>query len=489
MVFPKYVKRSTLYFDVFLVILCTPSLYADTFCGKPPEVKNGEALVEAFSTDFPVGTNIGYGCHDGFILNTIGNNFAVCMSDNDTAFWQPAVISCEPVCNHLPTLNNGKLKLEGRSPPFMVGDAIEYTCHSGYIADQMNPKVTCTLEESFANWTETNNACKLLVINCNDPGYIENAQRFGNVFTFPHNVTYVCDEGFRLIGTAVRYCSPTGQWLPSSSPLCEAIVCPILSHPINGKVISSQRRLHDVANYECDRHFNLSGNNERICQEDGSWSGDVPTCKEITCFDPGELQYVRVIPQKTSHKAGDLVIFKCKYAFHQTSSKCLESGEWSKRPPLCPGPSTTDSSFISTNIPSFESDVARKASCDDPGKIKNGERIFVGLNINSTVTYTCEDGYELRGRGTLLCMENGKWDLDKLPICVKPLSVPSIVGIVLGVLILVIIGVGVYFWYRWREKKIRGYGDKSKALTADATDLEEIAGLESGKKSVPVTVL
>ncbi|GFU37825.1 uncharacterized protein NPIL_646421 [Nephila pilipes] len=262
---------------------------------------------------------------------------------------------------------------------------------------------------------------------------------------------------------------------------------------MNGKVISSQRRLHAVATYECDRYFNLSGNSERICQKDGTWSGDVPACKEITCFDPGALQHVRVIPQKTFHKAGDLVIFKCKYDSLQTSSKCLESGEWSKRPPLCAGPPTTELFLISTNTPSFEPGddiiVASKASCDDPGKIKNGERIFVGLSINSTVTYTCEDGYELRGRGTLLCMENGKWDLDKLPICVKPLSVPSIIGIVFGVLILVVIGVGIYFWYRWREKKIRGYGDKSKALTADATDLEEIAGLDSGKKPIPVTVL
>ncbi|GFT79984.1 sushi domain-containing protein [Nephila pilipes] len=95
MVPPKYVKRFTLYFDVFLVILNAPSLIADTFCGRPPEVKNGEALVEAFNTEFPVGTNIGYSCHDGFILNTIGSSYAVCLSDNDTAFWQPAVISCE----------------------------------------------------------------------------------------------------------------------------------------------------------------------------------------------------------------------------------------------------------------------------------------------------------------------------------------------------------------------------------------------------------
>ncbi|GFR04627.1 sushi domain-containing protein [Trichonephila clavata] len=160
MVFPKYVKRSTLYIDVFLIILYAPSLIADTFCGKPPEVKNGEALVEAFNTDFPVGTNIGYSCHVGFILNTIGNSYAVCVSDNGTAFWQPAVISCEPVCNHLPTLNNGKLKLEGRSPPFMLGDSIDYTCNSGYIADQMNKKITCTLQENVANWTEFDNSCK-----------------------------------------------------------------------------------------------------------------------------------------------------------------------------------------------------------------------------------------------------------------------------------------------------------------------------------------
>lgn len=56
-------------------------------------------------------------------------------------------------------------------------------------------------------------------------------------------------------------------------------------------------------------------------------------------------------------------------------------------------------------------------SCEDPGKIKNGDRSFESLNVNSTVSYICDEGYELRGKSTLLCMENGKWDLDKLPIC------------------------------------------------------------------------
>ncbi|CAL1267119.1 unnamed protein product [Larinioides sclopetarius] len=417
--------------------------------------------------------------------------FDICL----LVFYIPSLIA-NTVCNHWPSLQNGRLKLGGRTPPFMPGDSIEYVCDAGFTPSRIAAKVTCTVQEGIANWTETENACKLLVISCNDPGYIENAQRLGNVFTFPNNVTYICNEGYKLIGHAIRYCSPKGEWLPNSPPsYCEAIVCPILSHPLNGKVISSQRKLHAVATYECDRYYNLSGNSERICQEDGTWSGDIPTCREITCYDPGAIMHGSVIPIQKFYKAGDLIIFKCNYDFHQTSSKCLETGEWSKRPPLCPGPSTTESSFISSASPDTytgdESNIVRKADCDDPGEIKNGVRIIGGLTINSTITYACEKDYELRGKSTLLCKENGKWDLDKLPICVKPLStkIPSIIGIVCGVLILIALGVGGYFWYRWREKKMRGYGDKSKALTADATDLEEITGLDSGKKPIPVTVL
>ncbi|KAG8201383.1 hypothetical protein JTE90_016858 [Oedothorax gibbosus] len=399
----------------------------------------------------------------------------------------------DSVCDDLPVLNNGRLILDGKSPPFMVGDSIKYACNVGYMADLTNPRIFCTneTESVVANWTRTDKLCKKQLISCNDPGDIENAVRKGNVFTFPNNITYVCNEGFKIVGTPTRYCSPKGHWLPKA-PVCEAIICPFLSEIQNGKVISSERHLHAVVRYECEKYFNLSGNAERTCQEDGTWTGDVPVCKEITCPDPGVIEHVRVIPpQPQRHKAGDLVIFKCKYGPHQISSKCLESGEWNKRPPICPGPAVTKSvpdstmSTLSTEGP----EIISKLSCDDPGTIKNGATVFTGLSINSTVTYTCEEGYELRGKGTLLCMANGKWDLEKLPICVKPLSIPSIIGIVFGVLTLVACGIGAYFLYRWRENKIRGYGAKCKALTADAADVEEITGLEKKKKPIPVTVL
>lgn len=60
-------------------------------------------------------------------------------------------------------------------------------------------------------------------MSCHDPGYIENANRVGNMFTFPNNITYVCDKGYQMIGLATKYCSASGQWQPPSMPECEGM--------------------------------------------------------------------------------------------------------------------------------------------------------------------------------------------------------------------------------------------------------------------------
>lgn len=62
-----------------------------------------------------------------------------------------------------------------------------------------------------------------IVVSCNHPGFIENAELIGNMFTFPHNVTYKCNEGYRMIGLATKYCSKSGRWQPQSVPYCEGI--------------------------------------------------------------------------------------------------------------------------------------------------------------------------------------------------------------------------------------------------------------------------
>ena len=47
----------------------------------------------------------------------------------------------------------------------------------------------------------------------------------------------------------------------------------------NGQVdVSGGTMIGDTAKYQCNECFELKGNNNRTCQEDGTWSGTPPTC-------------------------------------------------------------------------------------------------------------------------------------------------------------------------------------------------------------------
>ena len=57
-----------------------------------------------------------------------------------------------------------------------------------------------------------------------------------------------------------------------------AISCPDLPSPSNGRVVLSGSTLSSNAIYSCNRGFILVGVNRRVCQVDGTWSGEAPTC-------------------------------------------------------------------------------------------------------------------------------------------------------------------------------------------------------------------
>ena len=59
-----------------------------------------------------------------------------------------------------------------------------------------------------------------------------------------------------------------------------AIDCGVLLAPANGAVDLSDGSLVDaVAIYTCDPSFRLIGVESRVCQENGSWSGEAPVCE------------------------------------------------------------------------------------------------------------------------------------------------------------------------------------------------------------------
>ena len=65
-----------------------------------------------------------------------------------------------------------------------------------------------------------------------------------------------------------------------------SVRCPNLADPANGRVSQGGNRPRDRASYFCDREYRLVGEASRICQDNGEWSGEAPTCER-----QGELAY------------------------------------------------------------------------------------------------------------------------------------------------------------------------------------------------------
>ncbi|XP_038062005.1 mannan-binding lectin serine protease 1-like [Patiria miniata] len=100
--------------------------------------------------------------------------------------------------------------------------------------------------------------------------------------TMGHNATFSCERGFRLVGPAQRTCLASGQW-SDSNPVCEVVTCESLVDINNGQVTVDDETLEwgTEAVYYCDPLYELRGSDTRVCQVDGEWSGEEPSCVAI----------------------------------------------------------------------------------------------------------------------------------------------------------------------------------------------------------------
>lgn len=64
-----------------------------------------------------------------------------------------------------------------------------------------------------------NGLSKTTAKSCGHPGEIEDGKREGSIFTFTNKISYVCNEGFDLVGRANRYCQSNGIW-SGIAPTC-----------------------------------------------------------------------------------------------------------------------------------------------------------------------------------------------------------------------------------------------------------------------------
>ena len=133
-----------------------------------------------------------------------------------------------------------------------------------------------------------------------------------------------------------------------------AVECPNLSNPSNGRVDQRGNRPGDRASYTCDSGYELVGLSSRICQNNGQWSGDAPTCESksfsittecislrfnvsiVRCPNLPNIPNGRVNQQGNS--PGDRATYTCNSGYElddESIRTCQNNGRWSGEAPTC----------------------------------------------------------------------------------------------------------------------------------------------------------
>ncbi len=102
----------------------------------------------------------------------------------------------------------------------------------------------------------------------------------GRVSASGGTATYTCNTGYTLSGSSTRTCQTNRAW-SGTAPTCDTVQCPELPHPSGGTVrlINSQTPGSGYAIYSCNTGNIRIGSSFRICQTDGTWNGNAPTCQ------------------------------------------------------------------------------------------------------------------------------------------------------------------------------------------------------------------
>lgn len=164
----------------------------------------------------------------------------------------------------------------------------------------------------------------LINAGCGAPEYTNKALIKGNDYSLNTTVQYTCEPGYRLEGLATRTCLYPGVWSgqspvcqgrsarcvyslmppvktskkktlcavpvhnrPVSRPLLSAlflpgveIFCPLPVTPVNASLTSQKPvKVGSPVGFICNPGNALSGRPVLICNIDGSWDGEPPSCR------------------------------------------------------------------------------------------------------------------------------------------------------------------------------------------------------------------
>ncbi|XP_053943634.1 complement receptor type 2 isoform X3 [Cuculus canorus] len=383
---------------------------AEVMCPRPPNIANGLHSGQSLNK-FSRRATVYYSCKDGY--QVLGN---ISISCSEAGVWSRPLPRCEAIGCEIPEVQNGKV--HDPQSTYKAGETLHFDCDAGYAAEGTY-KAQC---QPGGTWNPPVLICER-VQPCPTPPGVPNGHHNGQgkaFFTTGMSVTYTCDPGYYLVGNAVVFCRAPGSW-SQPSPRCAVTVC-INPDIANGRRADGQGLLSapgQTVTFQCQDGYSLRGSAQTFCQEDGSWHPPVPVCDKIHhnptfqtnpqlpggCGAPPRLHFAEL---KEEHRneidfsVGKMVQYTCRPGYAKAPGMsptvtCLQSGVWSEALEFC-----------------------KRKQCGHPGEPVNGKITFLtDLLFGSTVRYSCEEGHRLIGQSSRRCEISGgrvAWSGD-LPTC------------------------------------------------------------------------
>ncbi|KAI4808144.1 hypothetical protein KUCAC02_000212 [Chaenocephalus aceratus] len=381
------------------VPLCVPS-----DCGLPPHIDFGLYIrvvgsSDASSTDtlaapldlsFLHGTYIEYRCHKGYDLTVTTPTRLVCLEDGG---WNGTAPSCNPAeCEKPQSPAHGWVNVTDTS----LGSMVKYTCEGGYElqGEAVRQCVSARL------WTNDAPVCR--AVSCGDPGAVANGSAQGGAFVYPEVLKYECSAGFVLKGSNTMGCGADGKW-KGEKPRCEPVSCGPPKVPTDITFKGEQYSYNEEIELSCRPGFILKGKAVSVCQADGTWSHESPTCVSARCGKASPIPNGRTLG--SDFGVSTKVTYECDEGYTlngDPARMCQSDGLWDKPAPRC--------------------DII---SCDPPEDISHGFLNGSSFNYDDVVEYVCFDGYEVSGAPILRCSARGSW-VGTVPQCRPCVCAPPV---------------------------------------------------------------
>ncbi|XP_065845299.1 scavenger receptor cysteine-rich domain superfamily protein-like isoform X3 [Oscarella lobularis] len=254
---------------------------------------------------------------------------------------------------------------------------------------------------------------------------------------------FSCNQGYSIVGSASRTCQRDGKW-SGIQPLCHA-QCQSLSAPLFGAVAMDNTTIGGTATFTCLKGYNLHGSSNRVCQNDGTWSGTEASCQIVDCGSPGDLANGVVYAGNTTYNSAAFFVCNHGYSIKGLSTRvCLSSDKWSGTPANCLraqcqslsaplfgavamdnttiGGTATFTCLKGYNLHGSSNRVCQNdgtwngteascqiVDCGSPGDLANGVVYAGNTTYNSAAFFVCNHGYSIEGLSTRVCLSSGKW--------------------------------------------------------------------------------